>query len=114
MRLSAPRLFHRLACTLLMLLSAATAPAHAATVDYDIVYLRAPRLPDPALSDWPEVINPTKMMSGTDLMLLHPNGAEEVLFAAGVGAVLDPVVSFDARFVYFAYFPDVTAAGRNY
>ncbi len=83
-------------------------------MDYDIVYLRAPRLPDPALSDWPEVINPTKMMSGTDLMLLHPNGAEEVLFAAGVGAVLDPVVSFDARFVYFAYFPDVTAAGRNY
>jgi Hydrazine synthase alpha subunit middle domain len=89
--------------------------AAAQAVNYDIVYLRAPRKADPALSDWPEVINPTKMEPGTDLMLLRSDGSEEVLFPAGAkGAVLDPVVSFDAQHVHFAYFPDVTQDGRNY
>ena len=107
MHRSAQRYVFRIFYALLALI---TAQCFAAVVDYDIVYLRAPRLPDPARSDWPEVIHPTKMMPGTDLMLLHPNGAEEVLFPAGNGAVLDPVVSFDARFVYFAYFPEIGRA----
>ncbi len=97
-----------------LMFAALTHDAFAQAVNYDIVYLRAPRKPDPALSDWPEVFNPTKMEPGTDLMLLHPDGTEEILFPAGAkGAVLDPVVSFDAQHVYFAYFPDVTPAGRN-
>ena len=91
-----------------------TTPAHAQAVNYDIVYLRAPRNGDATLTDWPEVFNPVKMEAGTDLMLLKANGTEEVLLAAGRGAVLDPVMSFDGASVYFAYFPDVTAAARNY
>jgi Hydrazine synthase alpha subunit middle domain len=87
--------------------------AFAAAVDYDIVYVRAPRYGDTTLADWPEVFNPTKMEPGADLMLLKPDGTEEVLFAAGNGAVIDPVVSFDAKSVYFAYFPDVRKTARN-
>ena len=113
MHQSALRFLHAFCCALAATLSLLPTSTIAATVDYDIVYLRAPRLPDPARSDWPEVIDPTKMMPGTDLVLLRPNGTEEMLFAAGVGAVLDPVVSFDARFVYFAYFPNVTQSARN-
>ncbi len=81
---------------------------------YDIVYVRAPRYGDITNTKWPEVINPVQMEPGADLMLLHPNGTEEVLFAAGNGAVVDPVPSFDAKWVYFSYFPDVRVAQLNY
>jgi hypothetical protein len=91
-----------------------------AALSYDIVYLRAPRKGDQTLTDWPEVFNPTKMEPGTHLLRLKANGQEEVLFdGSAIGgdpaktAILDPVISFDAKYVYFAYFPDVTAAGRN-
>jgi Hydrazine synthase alpha subunit middle domain len=91
-----------------------------AALNYDIVYLRAPRKGDVTLTDWPEVFNPLKMEPGTHLMRLKANGAEELLFdGSAVGgdpakaAVLDPVVSFDAKYVYFAYFPDVSPSGRN-
>lgn len=83
-------------------------------VSYDIVYVRAPRYGDITFTKWPEVINPVQMEPGADLMLLHPNGSEEVLFAAGNGAVVDPVPSFDAKWVYFSYFPDVRTAQLNY
>ncbi len=82
-------------------------------VTYDIVYVRAPRYGDTGYTKWPEVFNPINVEPGTDLMLLHPNGTEEVLHAGGKGAVADPVLSFDAKVVYFSYFPDVTAAGLN-
>jgi Hydrazine synthase alpha subunit middle domain len=88
--------------------------AYAAAVNYDIVYVRAPRYGDATIADWPEVINPTKMEPGADLMLLKPDGREEILFPAGNGAVIDPVVSFDAQWVYFVYFPDVRKSERNY
>jgi Hydrazine synthase alpha subunit middle domain len=88
--------------------------ACAAVVNYDIVYVRAPRYGDTKIADWPEVFNPTKMEPGADLVLLKPDGSEDVLFAAGNGAVIDPAVSFDAQWVYFAYFPDVRPAARNY
>ena len=38
---------------------------------------------------------------------------EEVLVAAGNGAVTDPFVSFDAQWVFFSYFPDVRPQGYN-
>jgi Hydrazine synthase alpha subunit middle domain len=88
--------------------------AYAAAVNYDIVYVRAPRYGDAKIADWPEVFNPTKMEPGADLMLLKPDGREEILFPAGNGAVIDPTVSFDAQWVYFVFFPDVRPAARNY
>ena len=45
-------------------------------------------------------------MPGTDLMLLHPDGSEEVLVEGGEGAVADPFVSFDGEWVYYAKFHD--------
>jgi hypothetical protein len=86
----------------------------APAVNYDIVYVRAPRYGDQTATKWPEVFNPINVEPGSDLVLLKPDGREEVLFAAGNGAVADPVVSFDARTVYFSYFPDVRVAELNY
>ena len=50
-------------------------------LDYDIVYVRAPRKGDAVGTNWPEIANPVFMDAGADLMLLHPDGSEEVLVA---------------------------------
>jgi hypothetical protein len=79
-------------------------------LDYDIVYVRAPRKGDAVGTNWPEISNPVFMDAGADLMLLHPDGTEEVLVRGGVGAVTDPMVSFDGEWVYYTLFHDLTGA----
>src|SRR5262245_13809364 len=79
-----------------------------AAVSYDIVYVRAPRAGDNTYTQWAEVYSPMGAEPGSDLILLHPDGSEEVLVAAGKGAVADPCVSFDAQWIYYSYFPDLS------
>src|SRR5262245_36648962 len=70
-------------------------------LDYDIVYVRAPL----GKFVWPDVGAPTLMEPGADLMLLRPDGTEEVLVEGGKkGSVADPYVSFDGQTVYYAFF----------
>jgi hypothetical protein len=76
-------------------------------VDYDIIYLKAPRYGDETNTKWPEVFHPVLMEPGTDMVLLRPDGTEEVLLDAGNGAVMDPMLSFDAQWVYYSLCPDV-------
>jgi len=82
-------------------------------VDYDIVYVRQPRYGDNTLTVWPEVTRPGSAEPGADLMLLHPDGSEEVLVEGGNGAVTDPFISFDAQWVYYSYFHDVRPESLN-
>src|SRR5690348_9802131 len=49
-------------------------------LDYPIVYVRAPRRND-GRSKWAEVGDPRSMEPGADLVLLQPDGKEEVLVA---------------------------------
>jgi hypothetical protein len=95
-----------------LLLVLADAPAHAAR-NYDIVYVRQPRFGDGSNTTWPEVFHPAELDPGADLMLLHPDGSEEVLVDGGNGSVTDPFLSFDARYVYYSYFPDLRPAAIN-
>ncbi len=76
--------------------------------DYDIVYVRAPRYGDEGKTTWTEVSHPHRMDPGADLVLLHPDGSEEVLVKGGRGSVADPMVSLDGQWVYFARFHDLT------
>ncbi|MCC6850135.1 MAG: hypothetical protein IT294_16690 [Deltaproteobacteria bacterium] len=99
--------FWALAVTLLPL------AATAAPRDYDIVYVRQPRYGDATTTTWPEVAHPASLEPGADLMLLRPDGGEELLVAGGNGAVTDPFVSFDGRFVYYSLFPDVRPSAYN-
>src|SRR5206468_1187592 len=59
--------------------------------DYDIVYVRARRAGDVVHKRfYPEIAAPAVMEPGADLMLLHPDGREEVLFpGGGKGSVTD-------------------------
>ncbi len=91
---------------------AEAAPARAA-LDYPIVYVRQPRLGDETQIVWPEVFQPGRAQMGSDLMLLHPDGREEVLVPGGVGAVTDPYISLDGRSVYYSYFHDLRPEALN-
>jgi hypothetical protein len=72
--------------------------------DYDIVYVRAPRLGGKTGSLWSEIAHPSLMEPCADLMLLHPDGSEERLVEGGAnGAVTDPVVSLDGRWVFYSH-----------
>ncbi len=82
-------------------------------LDYDIVYVRAPRLGDQTDMPMPEVFNAVQGAPGTDLVLRRANGQEEVLFAGNNGAVMDPSVSFDGRTVFFSYCPDLRPSALN-
>ncbi|HTU93557.1 MAG TPA: hypothetical protein VMF69_25985 [Gemmataceae bacterium] len=93
-------------------------PPHVSTdasvkYDYDIVYVRAPRRGDDKLIAWAEVINPLRGEPGSDLMLLHPDGSEEILIEAGNDAIADPFVSFDGEWVYYARFRNVKRPGES-
>ena len=75
--------------------------------DYDIVYVRAPRHGDDRQIQWADVFTPLRAEPGSDLMLLHPDGTEELLVRAGSDAIADPFVSFDGEWVYFSRFHNV-------
>ncbi|MDA1016281.1 MAG: hypothetical protein O3A00_17720, partial [Planctomycetota bacterium] len=80
----------------------------AVTWDYDIVYVRAPRFGDERATRWAEVFHPMNVDPGSDLVLLHPDGSEDVLVEGGDGAVADPFVSFDGQWIYYVRFHDQT------
>ncbi len=99
-----------------------TDPPHITTdksvkYDYDIVYVRAPRFvrgkggKEQQAQVWPNAAEPENLRAPTDLMLLHPDGKEEVLVKGGKGAIADPYVSFDAQWVYYSYFHDTSGHG---
>ncbi len=71
--------------------------------DYDIAYVRAPRAGDEKHKRfYTDFSQPVTMEPGADLMLLHPDGREELLVAGGDGSITDPVVSFDGQWIYYS------------
>src|SRR5262249_39664119 len=75
--------------------------------DFDIVYVRAPRPGGKNGGKWAEVGDPRSMEPGSDLVLLHPDGSEEVLVPVQPQeAIVDPFVSFDGQSVYYSKMHD--------
>ena len=59
-------------------------------VNYDIVYVRAPRYGDYTNSVWPEDVRPLEADPGGQLRLLHPDCTDELLFPRlGTDAALE-------------------------
>ncbi|HLU50124.1 MAG TPA: hypothetical protein VK116_18635, partial [Planctomycetota bacterium] len=83
------------------------------TLDYDIVYVRARRSGDKVHRRfYTDFSQPVTMEPGADLMLLHPDGSEELLVEGGNGSVTDPVVSFDGEWVYYSLLHDLRNANQ--
>ncbi|MBL4774081.1 MAG: hypothetical protein JKX98_10975 [Alcanivoracaceae bacterium] len=91
-----------------MVLTPVITTAGVVIINYDIVYVRQPRFGDNTNTTWPEVFHPAEMDKGADLMLLHPDGTEEILVDCTNCSVTDPFVSFDAKWVYYSKFHDLT------
>jgi hypothetical protein len=73
-------------------------------IDYDIVYVRAKRSGDKVHKRYyTDFSTPVTLEPGADLMLLHPDGKEELLVAGGTGSITDPMVSFDGQWVYYVH-----------
>ena len=72
--------------------------------NYDIVYVRALRAGDDKHKRfYTDFSQPVTMEPGADLMLLHPDGSEELLVAGGKGSITDPVMSFDGQWCYYVH-----------
>jgi hypothetical protein len=83
------------------------------TWDYDIVYVRAQRAGDKVHKRfYTDFSQPVTMEPGADLMLLHPDGSEELLVAGGDGSITDPVVSFDGQWVYYVHLYNLKNANQ--
>ncbi len=110
----------KITCLLAAALLATAGPAAVAGTqqafarNYDIVYVRQPRFGDQVNTIWPEVFHPGRLDAGADLMLLHPDGSEEILIDCDNCSVTDPVISFDAQWVYYSLFPDLREESLNY
>jgi len=107
------------ASTVLMIPSSAVAAPQDAGVDYDIVYVRYPRRGDTVHVELADGENPYSIEPGADLMLLHPDGSEEILVDCRIEgqeeisggeancSVQDPVISFDGNWVYYSKYVDM-------
>ncbi|HUR53878.1 MAG TPA: hypothetical protein VMZ71_07090, partial [Gemmataceae bacterium] len=81
--------------------------------DYDIAYVRAPRAGDKQHKRFfTDFSSPVTMEPGADLMLLHPDGTEEVLVKGGDGSVTDPVVSLDGQWVFYVLLHNMVKASQ--
>ena len=81
--------------------------------DYDIVYVRAHRAGDKIHKRYyTDFSQPVTMEPGADLMLLHPDGKEELLVAGGTGSITDPMVSFNGEWVYYVHLYNLQKANQ--
>lgn len=94
--------------------------ASAGPVNYSIIAVKAPRYGDDKMTYWQEVISPARVEPGQDLVLIKPDGSEEVLVNCSdksrtdhfnnhfpehtgkVCSVIDPCMSLDGESVYFS------------
>jgi hypothetical protein len=83
-------------------------------IDYDIVYVRAKRAGDNIHKRfYTDFSAPITLEPGADLMLLHPDGIEELLVAGRTGSITDPMVSFDGKWVYYSHIYDLSKSPKQ-
>jgi len=81
--------------------------------DFDIVYVRAKRAGDKIHKRfYTDFSQPVTMQPGADLILLHPDGKEEVLVEGGKGSITDPFVSFDGEWIYYSHLYNLENASQ--
>jgi hypothetical protein len=81
--------------------------------DYPIVYVRAQRAGDEVHKRYyTDFSSPLLLEPAADLMLLEPDGSEELLVAGGDGAITDPLVSFDGQWVYYVHVYNTRGASQ--
>lgn len=77
-------------------------------IGYDIVAVRMPKQAVQQQEHFQDAFNMSLFIGrGAELVIIHPDGSEELLFSGGPNAsATDPFVSYDGRTVYFSLFVD--------
>ncbi len=82
-------------------------------VDYDIVYVRYPG-PKDSFVTIPQGEKPYLIAAGADLVLLKPNGTEIILVDCTDCSVMDPFISYDAKYVYYSLIEEASKASASW
>jgi len=89
--------------------------SQALQVNYDIVYVRYPaKNPNGKAVTIPQGEQPYVIAAGADLMLLHPNGSEEILVDCKVCSVMDPYISLDGKTVYYSLIEEASRKSASW
>ncbi|MFO0803816.1 MAG: hypothetical protein U0791_11945 [Gemmataceae bacterium] len=81
--------------------------------DFDIAYVRAGRAGDKTHKRFfTDFSSPVVLEPGADLMLLHPDGSEDVLMKGGEGSITDPVVSLDGQWIFYTHIHNLKNASQ--
>ena len=81
--------------------------------DYDIAYVRALRAGDKIHKRFfTDFSSPVTLEPGEDLMLLHPDGTEDLLVKGGEGSITDPVVSLDGQWIFYTLLHNMKNASQ--
>jgi hypothetical protein len=84
-------------------------------VDYDIVYVRYPaKSPNGKHVILPQGEGPYEITAGADLMLLHPDGSEDILVDCDDCSVMDPFISLDGKTVYYSLIEEATRQSASW
>ncbi|MBX3439806.1 MAG: hypothetical protein KF861_20110, partial [Planctomycetaceae bacterium] len=97
----------------LLLIVVMSARVHAG-VNYPVVYVAVPRDPEikGVLQDVSSIVD---MEPGSHLRMLSPDGTDRVLWHPGSnGGVMDPTMSLDGKWLYFAASTDVRPVKFQY
>jgi hypothetical protein len=77
-------------------------------VDYDIIYVRYPaKDSNDDFVTIPQGEEAYNIAPGADLIRLRPDGSEEILVDCTTCSVMDPFISYDARWVYYSKIDDI-------
>jgi len=84
-------------------------------IDYDIIYVRYPaKNPTSPFVTIPQGEKPYDIAAGADLILLKPDGSEEILVNCNQCSVMDPFISYDANWVYYSLIEEPTKASASW
>jgi hypothetical protein len=100
---------------LFFLLLNTIANANNIIVNYDIIYVRYPATsPTSKFVAIPQGEKPYDIAAGADLILLKPDGTEEILVDCNKCSIMDPFISYDANWVYYSFIEEPTKASASW
>jgi len=94
---------------LFLLLGVSFSYAEDLPVNYDIIYVRYPATnPSSPFVSIPQGERPYDIAASADLILLHPDGTEDVIIDCTECSVMDPFISYNGEWVYYSLIEEAT------
>jgi len=100
---------------LILYLSCSFSFAKSLAVDYDILYVRYPATnPKGLFVSIPQGEKPYDIAAGSDLILLHPDGTEDIVVDCSKCSVMDPFISYDGKWAYYSLIEEAKKSSASW